>query len=89
MALGAGPGDVLSLVVGRAAGLALAGAGLGLLLSFALARFLQGILYGVSASDPWVLLGTTAILMTVVLAASAWPARRAARTNPVEALRHD
>jgi predicted permease len=89
MALGAGPGDVLSLVVGRAAGLALAGAGLGLLLSFALARFLQGILYGVSASDPWVLLGTTAILMTVVLAASALPARRAARTNPVEALRHD
>ncbi|HUG53264.1 MAG TPA: ABC transporter permease [Vicinamibacteria bacterium] len=89
MALGASPADVLRLVVGRAAGLALLGVALGLVLAAALAHLLQGILYGVGAGDPWALAGMAALLLAVVLAASALPARRAARTQPTEALRCD
>jgi len=54
-----------------------------------LARLLQGILYGVGSGDSWALLGMAALLLAVVLAASTLPARRAARTTPVEALRCD
>jgi ABC-type antimicrobial peptide transport system permease subunit len=51
LALGARPADVVSLVVGRGARMALAGVALGLLLSLAVGQTLQGILYGVSGSD--------------------------------------
>ena len=89
MALGATAADVLRLVLGEAARLAALGVGLGLLLAAALARSLHGILYGVSASDPWALLGMAAALMAVMIAASALPARGAARTDPLESLRQD
>ena len=89
MALGATAADVLRLVLGEAARLAALGVGLGLLLAAALARSLHGILYGVSASDPWALLGMAAALMVVMIAASALPARGAARTDPLESLRQE
>ncbi|HVR69197.1 MAG TPA: ABC transporter permease [Vicinamibacteria bacterium] len=89
MALGATSEDVLRLVLGQAARMAAAGIAFGLLLAVALARALQAILYGVSASDPWALLGMAALLAAVVLAASGRPARAAARTDPLQALRHD
>lgn len=46
-------------------------------------------MFGVSASDPWALLGMAALLTAVVLVASSLPARAAARTDPLHALRHD
>jgi predicted lysophospholipase L1 biosynthesis ABC-type transport system permease subunit len=89
MALGATTGDVLRQVLGQAVRMAAAGIALGLLLAWALARLLQGILYGVSASDPWALAGMAAALLAVVLAAGGLPARAAARTDPIRALRQE
>jgi ABC-type antimicrobial peptide transport system permease subunit len=89
LALGATAGDVLRLVLGEAARMAAAGVAGGLVLAVALARVLRGVLYGVSPSDPWALVGMAAILAAVVLLASGLPARAAARTDPLHALRHD
>jgi len=89
MALGATAADVLRLVLGQAARLAAAGIALGLLLAAGLARLLRGILYGVSTADPWALAGMAALLAVVVLAAGGLPARLAARTDPLRALREE
>jgi putative ABC transport system permease protein len=87
LALGARPLDVVRLVVRRGLLLGLAGAGLGLVLSLAVGRALQGVLYGVAPSEPLALLATAAVLLAVVLAASLLPARRAAAIDPIAALR--
>jgi putative ABC transport system permease protein len=87
LALGARPLDVVRLVVGRGLLLGVAGAGLGLVLSLAVGRALQGVLYGVAPSEPLALLATAAVLLAVVLAASLLPARRAAAIDPIAALR--
>jgi putative ABC transport system permease protein len=87
LALGARPLDVVRLVVRRGLLLGLAGAGLGLVLSLAVGRALQGVLYGVAPSEPLALLVTAAVLLAVVLAASLLPARRAAAIDPIAALR--
>ena len=89
IAVGAAPIDVMRLVVGQAAALAGIGAAVGLLLSAAVAYLLQGILYGVVPHDPKTLLGTATLLVVVVIGASALPARRATRIDPVDALRQD
>jgi ABC-type antimicrobial peptide transport system permease subunit len=89
MALGARAADVLRQVVGEAARLGGIGIAIGLVLAAALARLLQGILFGVRASDPWAIFGTAAVLAAVVIAASLLPARAAARTDPLEALRQE
>jgi putative ABC transport system permease protein len=89
MALGATSRDVVRLVLGQAARMAAAGVAGGLVLAAALARALQAVLYGVSASDPWALLGMAALLAVVVLAASGLPSRAASRTDPLRALRHE
>jgi ABC-type antimicrobial peptide transport system permease subunit len=87
MAVGASPRDVLRLVLRQ--GFVLAGAGLvtGALLAAAATRVVSGALYGVGAADPltWGLAGT-AILLCAALA-NALPALRAAKTDPVDALR--
>ncbi len=89
VALGAQGGDVLKLVVGRGMLLALSGVAAGLLASFALTRFMAGMLYGVSAADP-LTYGTVALLLgAVTLFACYLPARRAARVDPVIALRNE
>ena len=87
MALGARPADVLRLVIGQ--GLALAGTGLvvGLGLTFACARLIASLLYGVGAGDTATLVAVPVTLMTVSLIACWLPARRAARLDPVIALR--
>ena len=87
MAIGARPGEVLRLVVGRS--LVLTGAGLlaGVLLSLAATRLLEGVLVGVEPTDPSSFAGAAAVLATVALLASWIPARRAARIDPAEALR--
>jgi putative ABC transport system permease protein len=87
VALGAGPGDILRLVVGQ--GFALAGAGtvLGSAAALALSRFVSGMLFGVRATDPITFAGVAGLLIAVALVACYLPARRALRVDPVVALR--
>jgi len=91
MALGAVPGRVLELVLGRAAitiavGLAAGIAG-ALILTFLLTRFVQSLLFGVSADDPVTFAGVALLLAAVAMLATYIPARRAAKVDPMVALR--
>lgn len=86
-ALGAQRGDILWLVVGQGFGLASAGVALGLAGAFALTRVMKGLLFGVSATDPATFAGIALLFILVALAASYIPARRAARIDPMSALR--
>jgi len=65
----------------------LGGVGIGLAGAIAVRQSLAGLLYGVEAADPLTLAGAAMLLLLVILAASALPAARAMRINPVEALR--
>jgi putative ABC transport system permease protein len=87
LALGAAPRRVMALVVGR--GLALAGAGLaiGLIVAFASARLVAGLLYDVSPADPLTFAGVSIGLLAIVALAAYIPARRAMRVDPIVALR--
>jgi putative ABC transport system permease protein len=89
MALGARSREILALVLRR--GLAIAGSGVaaGLAGAIALTRFLETLLFGVTALDPVTFLGSIAVLLLVALAACAAPAIRAGRTNPAVALRSE
>jgi predicted permease len=87
IALGATSGDVARLVVGQGIVLAAVGAVFGLAGAFGLTRLLRSLLYGVEPTDPMTLGGIVVILVLSVLAASWLPARRAAGTPVVDALR--
>jgi predicted permease len=89
MALGASGGETLRLVVREGAVLTAAGAAAGLSLSFLLGKVLAGMLYEVSGSDPVVFLAAPAVLSAVSLLACYVPARRAARVDPMVALRYE
>jgi putative ABC transport system permease protein len=89
IAIGAEQTDVLRLVLGRAALLALVGLAAGLVASLLTTRLLSGILFGVAPSDPTTIFGVSAILFAVALLASYLPARRAAKVDPMTALRHE
>jgi putative ABC transport system permease protein len=89
MALGARAADIVRLVVRQGAVLAGAGGALGLLGALLATRALRGLLFGVTPTDPSTLTAGTLTLVAVALVASYVPARRAARVNPVEALRHE
>ncbi len=89
MALGAQPGDVVRHVVGHGLALALLGLAAGLALSLAISRLLAGFLYGISPFDPAVFTGVSALLALIALVACWLPARRAARVDPVIALRSE
>ena len=89
MALGADTRHVLQLVVGLSLRWTIAGVIAGVAASIGLLRMLQGLVFGVTPTDP-VVLGTVSLLLVIVsLAASYVPARRAASVNPVTALRGD
>ncbi|MEY2548157.1 MAG: hypothetical protein QOD64_739 [Verrucomicrobiota bacterium] len=88
MALGAQRGDVLRLVIGRAAKLVLLGTGAGLLLGILSSRALQALLFNVGAFDPMTFAGVTFALIAVSLLASYIPAVRATRADPMIALGH-
>jgi predicted permease len=89
MALGARLRDVVRLVVGQGMRLALIGVALGLTGAFLLTRALESLLLGIGATDFVTFVGVPALLIAVALLACYIPARRAARVNPLIALRHD
>src|SRR5437867_2238030 len=89
VALGAQRRDVLTLVIKEAMGLALLGVVAGLIAALALARLLRNLLFGVGAADPLTFGLVAFLLLAVALAASLVPARRAAKVDPMEALRYE
>jgi putative ABC transport system permease protein len=89
MALGAAGGDVLRLVLGRAARLTGIGLAAGALAAVAATRFIESMLFGVTASDLTTFAATALLLGAVALLASYLPARRAVRVDPVTALRSE
>ena len=89
IALGADPQKILRIVITRSIKLALAGVAIGLVASFALTRFLSSLLYDTSPTDPFTFATVAIALIAVAIAASATPARRAMRIDPINALRHN
>jgi ABC-type antimicrobial peptide transport system permease subunit len=89
MALGAGGGSVVRSVLYRGMFLALIGVTIGLAGSFALAHLLSSMLFGVRATDPITFGAASLAVLCVAALASYIPARRAARVNPIVALRSE
>ena len=89
IALGASRSGVVWLIVRQGVLLALGGVSIGMLGSFALSRTVSGLLFGVSATDPWTFSVVPALLFLVVLIASSLPARAAASVEPMMALRNE
>jgi len=89
MALGAERRDVLGLMLGLGGKLVISGLAAGLTGSFVLARFLQSEVFQVPVTDPASISGVVILLSTVALVACFLPARRAARLDPMVALRHE
>jgi putative ABC transport system permease protein len=89
IALGAEAGDVLRMVLAHGLRLALGGIGIGLLGALGLSRLIGGLLYGVKAWDPLTYVGVALLLVLVTLIACWLPARRAAMTDPLMALRNE
>jgi putative ABC transport system permease protein len=89
MAMGAQTSDVLRLVLGEGLKLALIGAFLGLCGALALTRLLKTLLFGVSATDPLTFIAIAALLIFMALLACWIPGRRAAKVDPMVALRID
>jgi putative ABC transport system permease protein len=87
MALGAGAPAVRNMVVRQGMSVALAGVAIGVASAFGLTRVLASFLFGVTARDPLVFVGVPLLLSTVALAGVWLPARRAAKVDPVVALR--
>jgi predicted permease len=87
MALGARRGDVLALILRRGLTLSATGLVIGLVASAVLTRFLSSQIYGVHAFDPVTYISVTGLIMAISLLASAAPAWRAARVDPMKTLR--
>jgi putative ABC transport system permease protein len=89
LALGAGRGRVMTMVLSEGALLASMGLGIGVLGAWLVGRVLKNLLYGVAAMDFGVFAGVALTLLTAAVAASYVPARRAARVDPIVALRYE
>jgi len=89
MALGASGRDVFGLILKQGAKLIIPGIVLGLTGAILVSRLLTSVLYGVSPSDPGTLFGVSLMLTIIGLLACYIPARRAARLDPMTALRQD
>jgi predicted permease len=89
VALGAQGNDVLRLIIGQGARMALVGVAIGTAAALALTRLMSNQLFGVSAHDPLTFAAVAILLIIVAVAACYIPARRAMRVDPMVALRHD
>ena len=89
LALGAQPGQVRAMILRESTWLTAAGITVGLSAALCLTRLVKSMLYGIQPYDPTTLAAGVLILLAVALAASWIPARRAARVQPMEALRHE
>jgi putative ABC transport system permease protein len=89
MALGGTTRDVLTMVLKQSLKLVGAGVALGLVGAFALTILMSNLLFGVSATDPVILLGVTMLMIVIALLATYVPARRAANISPVIALKYE
>jgi ABC-type antimicrobial peptide transport system permease subunit len=89
MALGAQPGSILALVMRDVITLLAGGLAAGILISLAATRVLQQMLFGLGPRDPTTMFLAAGVLSTVALIAGYLPARRAARIDPMETLRHE
>jgi ABC-type antimicrobial peptide transport system permease subunit len=87
IALGAGDGALIRLVLAKGAGLAGAGILFGVAVSLALGRALESVLFGVSPASPLTVASAAALLLAASLTAAWVPARRATRVDAVESLR--
>jgi putative ABC transport system permease protein len=88
MALGAQRSDVLKMAVGQGLKLVLIGVAIGLAAAFVLTRVMASLLFGVSATDPVTFVAISLVLVSVAALASFVPALRAARIDPMVALRY-
>ena len=89
LALGARPRDLTRAVLRDAVCVAVVGTGAGLVIALWTSGLLRGLLFQVTTMDPVVALASAVLLMAATLTASYFPARRAARVNPIAALRTD
>jgi predicted permease len=89
MSLGAERSDVLRLILGEGARLALGGVIIGIAVSLAITRLMASLLFGISATDPLTFIAVAILLATVALLASYIPARRAMRVDPMVALHYE
>jgi predicted permease len=89
LALGAAPANVLGMVLRENLRLALIGVAIGVPLTLGATRLVAGLLFGVRTTDPMTLALAVLGLLTITLIASYFPARRAAKVDPMEALRHE
>jgi putative ABC transport system permease protein len=89
IALGASSGNVLGLVLRQAMVTATAGVAAGIVGSFVLTRLMQSLLFEISPTDPLTFAGVTLVLLLVAALASYLPARRAAKVDPIIALRYE
>jgi putative ABC transport system permease protein len=87
IAIGASPRRVIASVMRQALGAVFAGVALGLAGAFYSSRFLESLLFGVRPNDPATLASVAGVFLVVTLVASYVPARRAARVDPIVALR--
>jgi ABC-type antimicrobial peptide transport system permease subunit len=86
MALGAGPRDLIRLIVGQGLRLSFVGAAIGLLCAAGLARFLSSLLYGVSGTDPATFAVVALLALSTTTLACYLPARRATGADPMRSL---
>jgi putative ABC transport system permease protein len=89
MALGAQPKDILAMILGQGTWLTIVGIIAGLTGAMAVSRFLRALLFGVQPIDPVTYAAVTLVLVAVALFATYIPARRAAKVDPMVALRYE
>jgi putative ABC transport system permease protein len=89
MALGAQKRDVLKLILTQGMSLTLIGLGIGIAGAFTLTHFLSSLLYGVKPNDPLTFVAVALLLIVVAFGAGYIPARRAAKVDPMVALRYE